>query len=245
MSEIVIFDGLWDTLLSVVKALLPLLGLFLVFQFLFLKLPRHYIFNLLKGTLLAVVGLLLFLQGVHIGFLPAGQAIGEMLGNITWKWLLIPFGFFIGFLTTWTEPAVRILCDQVEKASAAAISKSVILYVICAGVALFVGLGMAKIIYGIPLLYIVVPGYIIVLIMLWFSDKQFLSVAFDAGGVATGPMAVTFLMAIAIGVSSSIEGRDPVIHGFGLIALIALAPILSVMALGFLFRLKNEKDGGK
>jgi len=134
------------TLLSVVKALLPLLGLFLIFQFLFLKLPRYYVFNLLKGTLLAVVGLLLFLQGVHIGFLPAGQAIGETLGNITWKWPLIPFGLFIGFLTTWTEPAVRILCDQVEKASAAAISKSIILYVICAGVALSVGLGMAKII---------------------------------------------------------------------------------------------------
>jgi len=245
LSEIAIFHGLWDTLLSLVKALLPLLGLFLVFQFLFLKLPRQYIFNLLKGTLLAVVGLLLFLQGVHVGFLPAGEAIGEVLGKITWKWLLIPFGLFIGFLTTWTEPAVRILCDQVEKASAAVIRRYVVLYAICSGVALFVGLGMAKIIFGIPLLYIVVPGYIVALAMLWFSDKEFLSIAFDAGGVATGPMAVTFLMAIAIGVSSAIEGRDPVIHGFGLIALIALAPILSVMALGFLFRLKQWKGGRK
>ena len=243
MSETTIISDFIDTLLSVVKALLPLVSLFLIFQFLFLKLPRRYIFNLLKGTLLAVVGLLLFLEGVRIGFLPAGQAIGETLGNITWKWLLIPFGFFIGFLTTWTEPAVRILCDQVEKASAAAIRKSVILYVICAGVALFVGLGMAKIIYGIPLLYIVVPGYIIVLIMLWFSDKQFLSVAFDAGGVATGPMAVTFLMAIAIGISSTIEGRDPVIHGFGLIALIALAPIISVMAMGLVVRIRIRYRG--
>jgi hypothetical protein len=241
LSETAVWGGIWDTLLSVVKALLPLLGLFLIFQFLFLKLPRRYIFNLLKGTLLAVVGLLLFLQGVRIGFLPAGQAIGETLGSITWKWLLIPFGFFVGFLTTWTEPAVRILCDQVEKASAAVIRKSVVLNAICFGVALFVGLGMAKIIYGIPLLYIMVPGYVVALVMLWFSNREFLSVAFDAGGVATGPMAVTFLMAIAIGVSSAIEGRDPVIHGFGLIALIALAPILSVMALGFLFRSEKWK----
>jgi len=243
LSETTVISGFVDTLLSVVKALLPLLSLFLIFQFLFLKLPRHYVFNLLKGTLLAVVGLLLFLEGVRIGFLPAGHAIGEMLGNITWRWLLIPFGFFIGFLTTWTEPAVRILCDQVEKASAGAIRKSVVLSVICAGVALFVGLGMAKIIYGIPLLYIVVPGYIIVLVMLWFSDRQFLSVAFDAGGVATGPMAVTFLMAIAIGVSSAIEGRDLVIHGFGLIALIALAPILSVMAMGLVVRIRIRYRG--
>jgi len=190
-----------------------------------------------------MVGLLLFLQGVHVGFLPTGEAIGEVLGKIAWRWLLIPFGFFIGFLTTWTEPAVRILCDQVEKASAAVIRKYVVLYAICSGVALFVGLGMAKIIFGIPLLYIVVPGYIVALVLLWFSDKEFLSIAFDAGGVATGPMAVTFLMAIAIGVSSTIEGRDPAIHGFGLIALIALAPILSVMALGFLFRLQQWKGG--
>ncbi|MFC1910573.1 DUF1538 domain-containing protein [Chloroflexota bacterium] len=236
-----IIDGLLDNFLSVIKAMLPLLCLFLVFQFLFLKLPRSYIFNLLKGTGLAVVGLLLFLQGVRIGFLPAGEAIGEMLGGIAWKWLLIPFGIFIGFLTTMTEPAVRILCDQVEKASAGSIRKSIVLYTICLGVALFVGLGMAKIVYGISLLYIVVPGYAVILVLLWFSDKQYLSIAFDAGGVATGPMAVTFLMAIAIGISTVLEGRTPVIHGFGLIALIALAPILSVMALGFIFR-PNRKQ---
>jgi hypothetical protein len=235
----VIFDGFWDTALSVVKALLPLLCVFLIFQLLFLRLPRQYVFNLLKGTLIAVVGLLFFLQGVHVGFLPAGEAIGEMLGNIAWKWLLVPFGFFIAFLTTWTEPAVRILCDQVEKASSASIPRSLVLYTICTGVALFVGLGMAKIIFGFSLLYIVVPGYVLALVMLWFSDKRFLSIAFDAGGVATGPMAVTFLMAIAIGVSSAIEGRDVVIHGFGLIALIALAPIISVMVLGFLLRFKK------
>jgi hypothetical protein len=90
-------------------------------------------------------------------------------------------------------------------------------------------------------LYIVFPGYLIGLLMMWFSDKSFLSIAFDAGGVATGPMAVTFLLAIAVGISSAMEGRDPILHGFGLIALIALAPILSVMALGFLVRLRKRK----
>jgi len=241
VSEAAVFGGLWQTFVGVLKALAPLLGLFLLFQFLFLKLPRIYMINLLIGTLFAIVGLLLFLQGVRIGFLPAGQAIGEMMGGIAWKWLLIPFGIFLGFLTTWTEPAVRILCDQVEKASGAAIRKPVVLIAICSGVSVFVGLGMLKIIYGIPLQFIVIPGYIIALVMMWFSKKEFLSIAFDAGGVATGPMAVTFLMAIAIGVSSAIEGRNTVLHGFGLIALIALAPILSVMALGFLFQLKIRR----
>lgn len=236
MNHIIVFGGLWETLLSVIKALLPLVGLFLLFQLLFLKLPRVYLLNLLKGTLLALAGLLLFLQGVRIGFLPAGEAIGERLGTIAWPWLLVPFGVFIGFLTTWTEPAVRVLCEQAEKASAGSIQKNVVLVAICSGVAAFVGLGMAKVVYGIPLLYIVIPGYAAALLMAWLSDKDFLSIAFDAGGVATGPMAVTFLLAIAIGISSATEGREPIIHGFGLIALIALAPILSVMALGFFVR---------
>lgn len=240
-----IFSGFGDTFIGVIKALLPILLLFIVFQLFFLKLPRKYIYNLMVGTAIAGLGLLLFLQGVHIGFLPAGQAIGEYLGNIKSFWLLIPFGFLIGLLTTWTEPAVRVLCEQVEKASASTIRKSTVLYAICIGVATFVALGMAKIIYGIPLLYIVIPGYIIALLMMWFSDKEFLSIAFDAGGVATGPMAVTFLLAIAVGISSSMEGRDPVLHGFGLIALIALAPILSVMALGFLVKIRKRKRSDK
>lgn len=233
-------SDLLSTVLEVLAAMLPLLGLFLIFQFMFLKLPKNYVLNLLKGTLIAIVGFILFLEGVHIGFLPAGEAIGQSLGKITCTWTLIPIGFFMGFLTTWTEPAVRILCDQVEKASAGSISKRITLLTICIGVAVFIGLAMAKIIYGIPLQYIIIPGYLAAIVMLFFSEREYLSIAFDAGAVATGPMAVTFLMAIAIGVSSAIEGRDPIIHGFGLIALIALAPILSVMALGFLFRIKEK-----
>jgi hypothetical protein len=230
------------TVLSVIESLLPLLFLFLLFQFLFLRLPRNYIFNLLKGAAIAIIGFILFLEGVYIGFLPAGEAIGATLGKISHKWALIPIGLFLGFLTTWTEPAVRILCDQVEKASAGNISKHIILSTICTGVAISIGLGMAKIIYGIPLQFIIIPGYTAAIIMLFFSDRRFLSIAFDAGAVATGPMAVTFLMAVAIGISSSIEGRDPIIHGFGLIALIALAPIVSVMALGFLYRIKPTEE---
>ncbi len=234
-------SDLLSTLLKVLEAMLPLLGLFLIFQFLFLRLPKDYVLNLLKGTLIAMIGFILFLEGVHIGFLPAGEAMGKALGEIAWKWLLIPIGFFLGFLTTWTEPAVRILCDQVEQASAGSIRKSIILSTICVGVAISTGLGMAKIIYGIPLQYIIIPGYLTAIVMLFFSEKEYLSVAFDAGAVATGPMAVTFLMATALGISSVIEGSDPILHGFGLIALIALAPILSVMALGFAFRIKTTE----
>jgi len=154
---------------------------------------------------------------------------------------MIPFGFLLGFLTTWGEPSVRILSDQVEKASSGSIRQSTVLYAICLGVALIVGLGMFRIGYGIPLLYILIPGYALVIVIMWFSDKEFLSIAVDAGGVATGPMANTFLLALALGISSSSGDQDPVIHGLGLVALIALAPIISVMALGFIIHIKEQR----
>jgi hypothetical protein len=241
LNGITVWGGIGYTFLRVIEALLPLLLLFIIFQFLVLKLPRSYVFNLLKGAVLAVVGLTLFLQGVSTGFFPAGQAMGEVLGAIRARWLLIPFGLLIGFLATWGEPAVRILGDQIQEASGGSIRKVLILYGISSAVALFVALGMARIVYGIPLLWLIVPGYLLAIGMLWFSDKRVIAIAFDAGGVATGPMAVTFVLAIAVGIASSIEGRDPIMDGFGLIALIALAPILTIMVVGLIVRIKLRR----
>jgi hypothetical protein len=241
LSEVVIWDGIGHTFLGVIKALLPLLVLFIIFQFSVLKLPRSYVSNLLKGTLLAVVGLALFLQGVSTGFFPAGQSMGEILGAMGAQWLLVPFGLMMGFLATWGEPAVRILGDQVEEASGGSIRKSLVLYAISSSVALFVALGMARIVYGIPLLWIIIPGYLLAIGMLWLSDKRVIAIAFDAGGVATGPMVVTFVLAIAVGIASAIEGRDPIVDGFGLIALVALAPILTIMVFGLILRIKLRR----
>ena len=241
MNELVVLEGAGYTFLNVLRALLPLLFLFLIFQFLFLKLPAGYVFNLLKGILLALIGLTLFLQGVKIGFMPVGSAMGEILGTIEHKWLMIPLGFFLGFLATFSEPAVRILSNQVEESSTGFIRKWVVLGTISLGVAVLVALGVVKILYGIPFLYIIIPGYVLALLLIWFCDRTFVSIAFDAGGVATGPMAVNLLLSIAVGITSAMEGRSPIVDGFGLIALIALAPILSVMLLGVIFRRKLKK----
>ncbi|MBM4432808.1 MAG: DUF1538 domain-containing protein [Chloroflexi bacterium] len=231
------------TALGVVQAILPLLVILLTFQALFLKLPRTYVLNLLKGTLISASGLWLFLQGVQTGFLPYGQAVGEALGSFAHKWLVIPFGFLFGFITTWSEPAVRILCDQVEKASAGSIRKSTVLYAVCTGVAFFVALGMARVAYSIPLLYILIPGYALAIVMLWFTQKEFVSIAFDAGGVATGPIANTFLLGLGLGLSWAAGDQNTVIYGLGLVALVALAPIISVMALGFIIRIRIRYRG--
>lgn len=226
---------------SVVIAILPLAVLFLLFQIFLLRLPRRQVADILVGTVVASLGLFLFLLGIDIGFLPFGRMIGEALGAAQQVWLFALAGVVLGFLTTWSEPAVRILAEQVEEASSGSLRATIVLIAICVGVSLWVGLGMIKIAYGMPVQFLLVPGYVLVVIFLFFSDQEFVAVAVDAGGVATGPLANTFLLALALGASAAIEGQNPLIDGLGFVAIIALAPIMSVMMLGFLMRLKTRK----
>ncbi|WP_371349299.1 DUF1538 domain-containing protein [Ancylobacter sp. IITR112] len=229
-----------STGVSVVVAIIPLCVLFLLFQVFLLKLPLREVADILKGTVIAAVGLFLFLLGIGIGFLPFGRAVGAALGRLEETWLFVLAGLLLGLLTAWGEPAVRILARQVEEASSGSIRGRLVLYAVCIGVAVWVGLGMLRIAYGIPLLYLLVPGYLLVIVLMWFSDRDFVMIAADAGGVATGPLANSFLLALALGASAAIGDQDPVVHGFGFVALIALAPITSVMALGFLVQLKSS-----
>jgi hypothetical protein len=241
MNGAMLLEDLGQTASSVLMAVLPLAALFVVFQVALLRLPRQDFRNILTGTLLAAAGLFLFLLGVSIAFLPVGRAIGETLGALENKWLLLPAGVLLGFVTTWGEPAVRILADQVEGASNGAIRRSLVLHAVCIGVAVWVGLGMLRIVYAIPILYLLLPGYLLVLAIMWLSDRDFVGIAVDAGGVATGPLANTFLLALALGASASMGGQDPLINGLGLVSLIALAPVISLMALGLLVRWKARR----
>jgi hypothetical protein len=225
---------------SVVVAVLPLVTVFLVFQVLFLQLPVKEVSRILNGTLLASLGLFLFLLGVEVAFLPFGRIVGEALGALP-IWMIALFGMLLGFVTTWAEPALGILADQVEQASGGSIRRPLVLVTICAGVALIVGLGMLRIRYGIPLPYLLAPGYAIALAAMWLSKEEFVAVAIDAGGVATGPLVNSFLLALALGAASSLDGRDPLVHGLGMVALISLAPVLSLVALGVLVRLKESR----
>lgn len=243
MSDALTLADLGSLAWSVVLAIVPLAALFMLFQLLFLKLPRREVSRILTGTAMASAGLFLFLMGVSLGFLPFGRAIGEAVGSLPQTWMLVPFGILLGFVTTWGEPAVRILADQVEEASTGSIRSSMVLWAVCLGVAAAGGFGMLRIGYGIPLLYLLVPGYGLVMAMMAWSDRRFVAIAADAGGVATGPLANTFLLALAFGVSSAVGQGDPLVQGLGLVALIALAPLLSVMMLGVLVRRKeHEKE---
>lgn len=227
------------TAIDVTQAVLPLLLILLVFQVLFVEQPAGYVMTLLKGTFIASIGLWLFLIGVQIGFLPYGREFGEKLGSLSHSWLAIALGFILGYLSGWSEPAVRVLCDQVEEASAGAIRKKVVLVAICSGVAVFVALGMARVIYHMPILYILIPGYAVAAFLMWFTRTEFVGIAFDAGGVATGPVANTLLLGLGLGMAASFDNQNLLADGFGLVALIALAPIISVMALGLIIRFKR------
>jgi hypothetical protein len=242
LIEITMLSEFLDLLIEIVIALLPIFLIFIFFQLFIFKLRKENVINIFKGFGLTYAGLVLFLYGVKIGFIPTGYFIGETLGSSPNNWMLIPIGFVLGFLVTIVEPAIRVLCIEVEKASGGYIREKIILYTLSLGVAISVAIAMAKTLYGLSLAYLLIPGYAIAFILAIFAGPNFTAIAFDSGGVATGPMVVTFIMSISIGVAGILEGRDTVMHGFGLVSLVAMAPILLVLILGLYYKIKGGRN---
>lgn len=242
MIEITILSEFLDLLFEILIALFPIFLIFIFFQLFIFKLKKDNVINIMKGFGLTYAGLVLFLYGVKIGFIPTGKFIGETLGASPNNWMLIPIGFILGFLVTMVEPAVRVLCIEVEKESGGYIREKIILYTLSLGVAISVAIAMTKTLYGLSLAYLLIPGYSIAFILAIFAGHNFTAIAFDSGGVATGPMVVTFIMSISIGVANILQERDTVLHGFGLISLVALAPILSVLILGLYYKIKGGSN---
>jgi len=240
MSEIFIAEDFLTLLLEMLQALAPIFVIFILFQIFVLKMSRSSFLNILKGFLLTYIGLVLFLYGVQIGFMPVGKYIGEVIGASPHRWILIPIGFLLGFVVTIVEPAVRILCAQVDEATSGYIKEKTMLYTLSIGVAAAIGLAMAKTVFGISLIYILIPGYLVAFILAFIAGPSFTSIAFDSGGVATGPMTVTFILSISIGAATIMEGRDTILHGFGLVSIVALAPIIAVLIFGITY----QKKGG-
>ncbi len=241
MNPLSVFDGYFHTLLEVFIALAPLLGFFVIFQVLIVRRIPPNLLRIAVGVVFATVGLSLFLQGVEAGFLPFGELVGSTLSGLSYRWILIPVGFLLGFVSIIAEPAVRVLNYEVEKVSSGSIKGNVLLITLSIGVGFAVALAMARVLYGIPLWSILAPGYLLAFALTRYSSEAFVSIAFDSGGVSTGPMTVTFILAMAVGAASGLEGRDPVAEGFGLVALVALAPILAVLTLGMIYRFSESR----
>lgn len=245
-------NNILSLLIEVVKettlALLPLLTIFLIFQVVRLKLPKAQFGIIIRGMVLAFLGLGLFLFGINIGFVKAGELIGKGLGGLEHNWVLVPVGFLLGLLVTLAEPAVRILNIEVEKVSSGYINRKILLYFLSFGVAIALALSMVRMLNSISLWYFLFPGYVIILILMWFVKPIFVAVAFDAGGAVTSPMIVTFLMALTVGSSKAVEGSNPLLDAFGMIAMVALIPIFAILFLGVLYQRQeanNKNNQGK
>ena len=224
-----------ETVREVVFAVLPVTLVVVFLQLTVIRMPFADFFQFLIGVAFVMLGLIMFLVGVHIGLLPVGELIGATLPRTGKVWLVLFFGFLLGFVVTVAEPDVRVLATQVELVSEGQIGKNILIYAVALGVAIFVGLAMLRIIYNISLTYILVGGYSAVLLLAYYTPMAYVPISLDAGGVTTGPMTVPFILALGVGVSSVLRGKTSSSDGFGLIALASIGPILAVLLLGVIY----------
>ena len=225
-------------------AILPLLVIFLVFQRISFKLPKRAYQKIIKGFVYTFVGLIIFLIGVNAGFMEVGSTIGYNLASLDNKWYVIIIGFILGLVTILAEPAVYVLTHQIEDVTAGYVKRKAVLIPLSIGVGFAIALSVIRIIVPeIQLWHYLLPGYIISIAMTYFVPKLFVGIAFDAGGVATGPMTATFILAYIQGVAESIQWASVLRDGFGMISMVALAPIITLQILGLIFKIKSKKEG--
>ena len=239
-----IFGHFWELVPEVAyevgMAIAPLVGLFILFRIILLrKMTRYRLTRTAIGLAYTFIGLVIFFVGVKGGFIPAGTKLGGILA-VKNGGLLFCTGFMLGALAVLAEPAVWVLTNQVEQVSSGTVKSRVILGFLCFGVALAVGLAMIRVSSGLSLWFFIIPGYAIALGLMYFCPPMFTAIAFDSGGVASGPMASTFILSFALGASSSLGG-NPVTDAFGVIALIAMTPLIAIQLLGLIYAHKARR----
>lgn len=217
---------------EVLLAVFPITIAVTVLQFSLIFMPAEIFVRFLLGTIMVVAGLVLFLIGVRVGFLPVGEMIGADLPQKGSLLILLVFSFILGFAITAAEPDVRVLAHQVDIVSGGYIGQYLLILAVALGVGFFVALAMVRIVFRLPIAYLLLGGYVLVLILAFFTPADFLPVAFDAGGVTTGPLTAPFVLSLGIGTSSVLGGRSSFSDGFGLVGLASIGPIIAVMLLG-------------
>ncbi len=224
-------------LVEVAKALLPITAFFFLYQLIANRLPLKQLYKILVGVAYTFVGLTLFLTGVNIGFMPAGHTLGGFLAASDLRWLMIPIGAIIGYYIVAAEPAVQVLQKQVEDITAGAIPRRALGMTLGIGVAISVSLAMIRVLTGVSVMYFLVPGYLIALSLSFVVPDIFTSIAFDSGGVASGPMTATFLLPFAMGACDALGGNI-VTDAFGVVAMVAMTPLIAIQILGLVYQLK-------
>ena len=225
---------------EIALSLLPIVLFFGLFQLISLHLNKKNLLKIAIGLAYTYVGLVLFLTGANVGFMPAGTYLGYELASESYRYLLIPIGALIGFFIVKAEPAVYVLNHQVEEITDGAISARSMEIGLSVGVACSVALAMTRVLTGIPILFFLIPGYAIAIASSFFVPKIYTAIAFDSGGVASGPMTATFLLPLAQGACVAVGG-NLVADAFGVVAMVAMTPLITIQVLGMMHKLRHPK----
>ena len=225
---------------EVAVALSPIVVFFLIFQKIYLKLSKHYVKKIYVGIIYTYLGLVCFLNGVNVGFMPVGNLIGSTIAQLQYHWILVPLGIIIGMFVVVAEPAVHVLTKQVEEITSGNITKKAMLISLSCGVGISVGLAMVRVLISVPIWYFLIPGYGIAITLSRFVPKIFTSIAFDSGGVASGPMTATFLLPLAMGACQTLEG-EIMTDAFGIVAMVAMTPLVTIQILGLIYTIGENK----
>lgn len=227
-------------LLEMAVALLPIVAIFLIFQLCLLRLHGRPLAKILIGIVYTYIGLVLFLTGVNVGFSTLGAELGAALAASSAQWLLIPLSMLLGWFIISAEPAVGVLEKQIEQVSAGAIPGKAIKLSLSVAIALAMGLAMLRVVTGISIMWFLVPGYAIALGLSFFVPDIYTAIAFDSGGVASGPMTATFMLQFMMGASTALGG-NVLSDAFGVVAMVAMMPLLSIQVVGVLFEKRAKR----
>lgn len=225
---------------EVFVSLIPVAVVFILFQLISRRYQRNQMKRIAVGFGYTYIGLVLFLCGVNVGFAPVGSFLGKEVASESWEWLLVPIGMLIGYYIVKAEPAIQVLNHQVESVTNGAVSAKSMNRCLSIGVAVSVGLSMLRVLTGLPIYWIIIPGYIIALVFTRFVPKMFVGIAFDSGGVASGPMTTTFLLPLSIGACEAVGGNI-MTDAFGVVALVALTPLIAIQIMGLQYQYKLNK----
>ncbi len=231
-------------MLEVAMALAPIAVIFLIFQAVSLRLRRLPFLKIVIGILYTYTGLVLFLTGVNVGFSSLGTLLGREIASGEWRWLLIPVAMLMGWFIIRAEPAVHVLNRQVEEMSAGAVSEKAMGLSLSAAIAAANGLAMLRVLTGVNILWFLLPGYMLALALSFFVPRMFTAIAFDSGGVASGPMTATFMLPLAMGAAEAVGGNI-MTDAFGLVALVAMTPLITVQVMGVIYKLRSGRAAAR
>ncbi len=225
---------------EVLIAFVPLIAVFVIFQLISRRFHRHQILRISVGFVYTYIGLVLFLTGANVGFMPAGKLIGEEIAKSEFKYLLIPIGMLMGYFVVSAEPAVHSLKRQVMEVTNGAITQKAVGLALSIGVAVSVGISMLRVLTGVPILPFLIVGYLISLVISFFVPPIYTGIAFDSGGVASGPMTTTFMLPFAVGACAALGG-DIMTDAFGIVAMIAMTPLITIQVLGLSGNIRRRR----